>query len=296
MKRTWFLWVSAAGLTLTAIALAGVGCDQFNPAPLGATNHSTNSSAGDTSESYTILLCPAFDGSDHVRLAAEAKRKTEAATKWSGVYVVHEDVSSCLYMGRYASPEEAQADLKKAHQWRTNDGTQSFRLALVTKRPGERVGPPEWDLANAVDPNGYTVVIAEFYNVPQGGFTARKELAVENCKLLRQKDVEAYYHHGPTKSFVTIGMFPASAFRMEPTPDGKGVRAVVNSDGIQKVMKERPKLAVNGREEKVPTGMIEPATGKPRMVFTPTYVQPISEYIGAKAANPTPDTGQPQPR
>jgi hypothetical protein len=227
-------------------------------------------------ESYTILLCAPYMGFDHVRDSAEGKRWTEEATKWKGVYVVHEERSSSLYMGRYADEGGAVADLAKIRVWKSTDGGQPFALAMVTKLAGERVGRPEWDLSGAKDPNWvYTVVIAEFYNVPKEGYTSRKQLAAANCEDLRSKGVEAFYFHGPAKSFLTIGVFPIDAFKTDFVPmgpDKTSSRMRFASEALKKVMHDYPYLAVNGRQAKL----------KGTDSYEGTYVQAISEYSVGK--------------
>ena len=69
---------------------------------------------------------------------------------------------------------------------------------------------PEWNLENA---NGYwSLHIAVFFN--EGVITNRRYLAEEYCRELREdQQVEAYYHHGPVRSSVYVGLFPKQAMR-----------------------------------------------------------------------------------
>ena len=76
-----------------------------------------------------------------------------------------------------------------------------FLEARLVPVPTPDVGPPEWNVRNC--PNPYTLHIAEFYNT--GGFDQRKEVAVQYCGMLREKGYEAYYWHGPRRSFVSVG-------------------------------------------------------------------------------------------
>ena len=296
------VWMALVGLAGAAAAWAA-GCDGFGSGSSGGFNLGRSGgfdfgrpkvigeapSVPEGREAYTILLCPPYLGADHARDSAEARRKTEAATGWKNVYVVHEDRTSSLFLGRYAKEEEALRDIEKVRQWKTPQGTLPFQYALVTKRAGQHVGPPEWDLAQAkVDRDGYTVVIAEFHNV--GEFAERMEMTVENCRDLRGTKVEAYYFHGPTRSYLTIGVFPAEAYQTEAAPRG-GVRAVLVDERIKRILRERPFLAVNGYPAEV--GEADPRTHQGK--FKLTYVTPISEFLVGKVEAPPPRR-QPQPR
>jgi hypothetical protein len=284
--KVWAAWLPLAVAAAVCAAAAGCdGMDLLRRAPTGGTPSGPEAKAG-----YTILLCPPYAGADRARLSAEAKRKTQSATGWTGVYVVHEERTSGLYLGQYASQEEAERDLQRARQYKTPQGAQPFRTAVVTRRPGHRVGRPEWDLAGAT--GYYTVVIAEFYSEP-GVTEDRMELTVANCEDLRRQNVEAYYYHGPAKSYVTIGVFPVEAYRMEETSDG-GVRAVIEDERIAKILKERPYLAVNGYQEVV--SLPNPVTGRLDRLYTSTYVHAISAFLVGKTEPPPPRRRQPQPR
>jgi hypothetical protein len=281
-------------LCVVAMALAFWGCTSW-PTGTSAVPMGGDPAIAAGSESYTVLLHPPFLGPDHVRDATDGKRRVEDATKWSGVYIVHEERSSSVYLGRYSEANQATTDLERVRKWKMPDGEQPFSQAIVTKLAGESVGRPEWDLGRATDPNWYyTVVIAEFHNVPEEGYTNRKQLAAANCEDLRRQGVEAYYFHGPAKSFVTIGAFPVSAFKMETLPNGSR-RDVFASEALMKIMHDWPCLAVNGYK----------ARFKGSNEFEGTYVSAISEYRSAKVApapearpagRTIPDYRQPQPR
>ena len=283
--RGWYV------LGIAAIAVAALSCDSsfFNTSVTGG-----KSPEGGAFEGFTIFLCPPYDGPGRTGEAADAKRKTEAATGWKGIYVVHEERRSGLYLGRYDTVEDAGKELERVRRWRGSTGSSPFASAYVARRAGERVGQPQWDLANAADPNWrYTVVIAEFHNLPEERFFTRKEMAVENCRELRREGKEAFYCHGPEQSFVTIGLFPRQAFRMEQLPDG-GTRSVIAEERIKAIMKEKPYLAVNGYEDKMVT--INPMTGRPEARITGTYVTSISDFRGGAAGPRAVGGGQPQPR
>jgi hypothetical protein len=264
--------LACAGLACVFL-VASAGCDGMGYGRGGGSGPQAPPEGG---EAFTILLCPPYAGADHVREATEAKRKTEAATGWSGIYVVHESSASSLYMGRYASQKEAGAKAQKVRAWKSSLDTLPFQYAVVIKRVSEAAGPREWDLARMqYAPGYYTVVIAEFFNEPENGFTQRMEMAVENCRDMRNKNIEAYYYHGPTKSLLTIGAFPASAYYMKTSPDGRSY-PVIGDERLAKVLKDRPALAVNFFAQKLTA--VNPRTFKTETQYTPSYVTAISEF------------------
>ena len=55
---------------------------------------------------------------------------------------------------------------------------------------------------------------------PTDSFWEQKKAAAEYCSWLRKKGYEAYYHHGPGCSIVTVGIFDESA--VEQTRPGMG--------------------------------------------------------------------------
>ena len=281
-------------LGIAAIAMAAVGCSMsvFETAePTGGSGGADAAPGG-----FTILLCT-FEGPDHIRDATESKRKTENVTHWKNLYVIHEAEWSCLYLGRYASQEDAGKDVQKVQRW-TSPGAaggappRPFAQAYVQTRAEPRVGPLEWDLANVTDPNWrYTVIIAQFHNVPEEGYVTRKQLAVDNCLDLRKRGKDAYYFHGPEQSFVTIGLFSRQAFYMEQLPDGTA-RPVIVDEKLGDILKEWSYLAVNGY--KCQSTFI--TMGVPEKRYLTSYVQALSEFRSGTVARPGGGAGYPQPR
>jgi hypothetical protein len=242
-------------------------------------------SPGDTSltansESYTILLCPPFRGSDHVRNAKAGEKAVKDATGWSGVYLVHEEQDSSLYFGHYLTAKKAGAELLKVRAWKMTNGSLPFSLAIVTRLAGSDIGPRQWDLSGAKDPNwAYTLVIAEFHNVPEEDYLSRKEDAVTYCRNLRGRGQETFFYHGPSKSMVTLGVFPVSAFHTETMPNGM-LQDVIESEALRKAMRSFPDLLINGFKAK--------AKGS-RATMEGTYVTAVSDYCPSNHA-PLPKT------
>ena len=217
--------------------------------------------------SLTILLC-LVPGPNHVADAEAYKDTVAKATGWRDVYVVHKAQWSELYRGRYLSMPQAQRDLKRTKVWRDARGLLPFAQALVMPLPAEQVGPPEWNLQRTS--GVFTVTVAEFYDVPEASYVGRKDFAVQSCRELRSQGLEAYYYHGPLKSFVCIGSFPESSY---PSIQEKGtVTRVIRDPRIQTILKRFPFLAVNGRQDLY---VVEKDSGKPSRLATASYVMEI---------------------
>ncbi len=228
--------VLAAGLM--AVSFAGCNSDFF-------TQLQTNSK--DEGTKYTVLLYTFF-GPRHIEQSKSLKAATEKHAGWRDLFIVHEENISRLFWGKYSSINTAVARRKKAQKWRTPTKMRVYQGALEMELPGGRqVGPPKWDLTKTN--KAYSVVVAVFYNVPEARYVGRKEFAVKYCKQLRDKGEQAYYYHGVTESAVTIGAFDETA--IEEVRKGSLSKHVIRDRRINSIMERYPKLAVNGREERV---------------------------------------------
>ncbi len=216
---------------------------------------------------FTIRLA-VLTTPNHVDQAKDYKEKTEQDTAWDGLYVVHEAAHSDLYWSHYSSTDAARANLAKAKEYRTPIGVQVFARAMIVPLPGKYIGPAEWNLKKVQ--GAFTVVIAEFYNDPDRGISGRQQYAVDNCRDLREKGYETYFHHGPVKSLVCIGNFPESSYPVVEEA-GKVTRAI-RDPRINQVFEAFPNLAVNGYQEII---YLDPHEGRKQKVFTRSYLMGI---------------------
>jgi hypothetical protein len=267
-----------------AVGLALGGCADFQTVePIQPRTTLTNENA-----SYTILLC-VTRGENHMAEARNIKGVVERSLSWNEVFVVNKAGWSEVYRGRYVSMEEAQGDLKKARTWRDSLGAQPFAQAMVMALPGKEVGPPEWNLLRTT--GVFTVVVAEFYDVPESSYVGRKDFAVRCCREFRAEKLEAYYYHGPAKSFVCIGSFPEASY--PSVQEGGEIKRVVKDERIKTILKRFPFLAVNGRQEVL---IVRGAGGKTRKLATGCYIMGIPRQEDASGANPFSRSGYPQRR
>ncbi len=282
MKKTigFFLWAAvAAGLGLG-------GCAEFQTAQ--PSQPSPSPGLSNENASYTILLC-IFRGENHMAEARNTKSTLERTTSWHDLFVVHKVGWSELYRGKYMSMEEAQGDLKKVKAWRDSLGAQPFTMAMVMALPGKEVGPPEWNLLRTT--GVFTMVVAEFYDVPEASYVGRKDFAVRCCREFRAEGLEAYYYHGPAKSFVCIGSFPEASY--PSIREGGEIKRVAKDERIKAILKRFPYLAVNGRQE---VFVVHSKSGESQKLATSSYVMEIPRQEDTAGANPFSRSGYPQRR
>jgi hypothetical protein len=215
---------------------------------------------------YTILLSEVTHPTHHAQIAKNMMRKTEEDAGWQDMFIIHEAGVSRLYRGKYATLNQAERPLDKARRFTVEDHI-IYPGATIVPLPGEKVGPPELDAANAT--GLYTVVVARFYDVPEAGYTGRRRLAVDYCQQLRDEGREAYYHHYASYSLVMVGSFPESSYQMKLEPSGVA-RYTVTDPTLRDTLKDFPHLAVNGRMEYDITR--DPRTGAKQK-------NPVTSYI-----------------
>jgi len=240
-----------------------VGCQS------GQTGRAGTSAAGAQDEAVCTILLRVFGGEGHAQEAEEYKHKTQEHAAWSDVYVVHHAGYSELYRGRYPSAEAAAADLKRAKSYRTPVGVQVFFRAIVMPLREQTAAQSEYDLSKAQ--GTFTIVVAEFYDVPNAGYVGQKKFAEQYCRQLRDKGLDAYVLHGPAKSLVSVGSFSESAYPAV-TLDGKRQR-VIRDPRMEELLKQYPKLAVNGRQDVI---LVPTKDGhRKEMLATASYVMEI---------------------
>jgi len=236
-------------LTLTALAgcLAAVGCNQEfgNFGGFwrgGSTDEAREARPVDDATGMTILLSTFRDPAAHVRDAQQFKQTLIGKTGWEDMFVVHKEGYSALFWGRYPSVDAAQDNLKTAKAYRSPAGARLFVQAIVVPLPGKDLGPPEWNLKNAE--GAFTLLVAVFKDDPGRDYVGRRRRAVDACRGLREKGYEAYYHHGPAVSNVTLGAFDPGAVRLRKV-DGK-VKQEIRDPRIRELQREFPHLVLNG--------------------------------------------------
>lgn len=179
------------------------------------------------------IRCITLRGPQRVTSASNVEKSLRTVKGLRGdlISVVHREEESVVYYGRYQrhyDPKTAQETFKPNPQ-RDLELIRSLSMDAPSQLDPSRVEPvwpfrtaqlevvpapdrekPEWDL-NQVRNGYWSIHVAVFYN--EGEMRRRKYAAVEYCRLLREQGEEAYYHHGPERSSVYVGIFPKSAIR-----------------------------------------------------------------------------------
>lgn len=244
------------------------------------------SPGGNQDGGHTILL-EVVAGENHVATAKTRKALAVQQTKWKDIFLVHKSGQSQICWGTYRSVSAAGKNLKKAKAFRASDGRVVFAGAIVIPVPGKKVGPPEWDLANAT--GAHSLLVAAFHDVPAGKYIGRKKFAVQYCRRLRDRGYEAYYYHGLGNSTVTIGAFPSSSIK-----DGTSGGKLIADPKIISLMKDFPQLAVNGNA--VSRKVYNPQTRKYQSVKRKTYLVRIPRRKPGDEGALYDSTGDSQPR
>lgn len=253
--RPWahgLLWLSAG------FSLFLAGCEA--PAPRDATGRSV-------AQAPWAIRCATVRGPDRTSRAAA---RANALRRISGlnedlIQLVHHAQESVVYYGRYHRDYDPRAG---AAQYRPDplpdlelirslsmviDGQNvwPFMYATMEELPAARTQHPEWDLSQQA---GYwSLHVAVFFNVggADSGLPDRKFLAEEYCAELRQQGHEAYFHHGPVRSSVYVGLFPERAVQnvknVDPlTGDVTYINRIVDPHLLE-LQREFPRSLRNGR-------------------------------------------------
>lgn len=180
-------------------------------------------------EDVWSIRCITIAGVDAANVAGSYARalRSVPGLKPGLVQTIDDESGTAVFYGRYVrrfdaltgkqtyTPEPRnelnlirQLALSTSDEW-------PFRLAQLEPLPAEEIGDAAWDLRNA---DGYwSLNVAVFYNT--GEMRARRQAAVDYCKLLREQGHEAYFHHGQVNSSVCVGAFPKGAIEQQSRAD-----------------------------------------------------------------------------
>jgi hypothetical protein len=228
------------------------------------------------SEPFWGIRCDSRRGPERFKIT---QQEVDALKKVRGlkpelVQLVNNEDESVVYYGRYRRSvavggktptyrPDALRDLELIRSLSLNvDGQPAwpFIYATLEELPSGRPQHPEWNLANA---KGYwTLHVAVFYN--EGEITSRKYLAEEYCRELREQKVEAYYHHGPVRSSVYVGLFPKQAVQpFKETNPLSGVVTVTNKVVDERLIELQKRFPVSYQNGKRVNELVtDPKTGQ----------------------------------
>lgn len=168
-----------------------------------------------SSPGWTIVLST-YSGPDAGEQAAAAAQRIGAATWMADLRVKTRDDGAVLSYGQYPSPSDANAkrDLERVRRTQVS-GESRFSAAFLAP-PDTPVGAhPEIALQNVRAEWGrgamYTLQVAVYESPnPQEARRAAEQAALQ----LRREGELAFYHHGPSRSMVTIGVFRSEEYNL----------------------------------------------------------------------------------
>ncbi len=221
MMRTYLL-----PLLLMATCLWAIGCldddttiqsGEIDPVPrrgsqIAKTDQEFTLDPNALMAGRTTIALMTYRNDEHAKAAKWLRDTTIKHTGWKDVYAVTYENQSVVYRGRYRSAAQAQHELKSVRAYKTKIGKVPFSQAGVVSLPGQGGGKREWDLAH-VTGKMYSVLVAVYMDMPEKQYFGRRQRAVAACKALREKGVEAYYYHTPSRSALCIGAFGPAAVR-----------------------------------------------------------------------------------
>lgn len=176
---------------------------------------SRSSGAAGTAGDWSIVV-DSFAGPDARQQAERRAGVVAEALRRPDVAVRESPRGAAVVVGAYANPTDraAQADLDRLRAFEVR-GVRPFERAFLAPPP-ERVDPglvPELNLAEARKTFGrraaYTLQVA-VYESPRRDDA--KRAAEQAAVQLRREGELAFYHHGPSRSSVTVGVFSDADF------------------------------------------------------------------------------------
>lgn len=204
-------------VALLAPLLTLSGCEATGPASTSAGPAKTT-----VDEEVWAIRCITLQTPDRFQQAeafADALQKV-AGLKPSLVQVVSDEDGTAVFYGRYkrvygtSGPTDQYTpdplkDLETIRTLRVSAAEiWPFILAAMDLLPTYRSRHPEWDL-NDVQDGYWALHVAVFYNTDT--LRTRRTAAEEFCAVLREQGEPAYFHHGPTNSYVYVGVYPEPA-------------------------------------------------------------------------------------
>jgi hypothetical protein len=266
-QRSWWdQGDSAAGPRAFPGAAPAAAREEPRPNPLLELLGLSDASGGAEDGRYTILLFVCRPPTGHAAQAKHYKEATEKDAGWKHLFVVHKEGHSLLCWGKYKTVRDAAPNLQKAHKYVTPASIKLYARAIVIPLPGkEDVGPPEWRLDQVPRTYVYTVLVAEFYDVPEADYVGRRDFAVDYCRQLRQQGLPAFYRHDPASSIVTVGAFERTAVQFVRKP-GKRDPQLVQQE-INDLLRSFPRLnsPANRKQRELRDKMVEDIRSRPNI-------------------------------
>ena len=173
------------------------------------------SDASDPSTAGWSIFLRSFSGPDAQTRASQFA--DALATQWglSEAFAESRESGSTVLYGHYEEMSSAQAQNDLASIRSMGDGANKlFPAAFLLHRQGSGEGRyPEIALRSAREEFGNSTLFTLQIGVYDSSDRTESMRAAEDAALaLRQQGEQAFYHHGPSRSMVTIGVFSLRDF------------------------------------------------------------------------------------
>ncbi len=227
------LWAGAAGGCASSDSAAAEdrraeGRHDFGTAGPRSVGGTGAVGAGAEAAGWTIVVAT-FAGEDGLVRAAADLPAMQSGAGLPGLFVEERKRGACIAYGRYESPtqEEARRDLERLRAVEVR-GVRPFGRAFLAPPPTASMGAmPELSLAQAKRQYGeealYTLQVAVYET--ENRAEAQRE-AEKAAFILRQEGELAFYHHGPLRSMVTIGVFGEADIDVETMSESPEIVAL----------------------------------------------------------------------
>jgi hypothetical protein len=232
----------------------------LGPAAVGAPNANANAD-GPRARGWAVLLERAASA-DHERIARQRAADIRRALGRPDVSTRPVDGGTAIVLGSFASHDSpaALAALEYAKTLEVN-GRRPFARAFLVPPPFDDAGgTPRFNLRNAADnaarPVAYTLQVEQYDDEDRA---LRARVAEQRVIELRQQGEQAFYHHGPRFSIVTVGLFGPGEWN--PTFREASPR-------IQQAQQRFPQMLLNG----APLRMRNARTGEALGGFAGTFL------------------------
>lgn len=200
---------------------------------------------------WSVLLGTFADEGHQARAEAFRRQAVAAFPQLEGAFVAPHRSGSTVVFGRYAAPEDPEAQANLARIKSLGDpANRPFPTAMLVRRSvGADAGPPgPWDLRNLRSqfPRNrqlFTLEVAVWSTFGTDEISPEevRRAAEEHARQLRTRGADAWYRHDldTDTSSVTVGRFGADAY--DP-------RSTLYAPEVERAMREFPRLLVNGEE------------------------------------------------
>jgi hypothetical protein len=204
------LFYMATCLLAVATLSIGVSCSSASRDNQNLTSGSENTTQSDSNGGSWSIFLLSFSGEGATSRASTYAQVLQTDWGLEDVYVEPRDTGAAVLYGRYTELDstEAQKDLARVRSLGAGKRKLFASAFLLFKQDGGLGRYPDIALVSARKEFGNGTLFTLQIGVYESQNRAESRRAAEDAALtLRQQGEQAYYHHGPSRSMVTVGVF-----------------------------------------------------------------------------------------